>query len=148
MNLVTVTIFPEQVFLERGIFQQSVNCDFRIQNDSNETLELHEINADGFDKQGRLLFRLPLNSLGLISPILIVPERKIEAGKKLEIFNPIPASSDYAISRLSYQFKFRTEKGGRHESQITVHPEPYEQNAALILPFAGTCLLSQKDMTS
>lgn len=144
IHLVTVTHFPERIFLERGIFQQSVNCEFRLQNDSNEVLELYEIDAEGFDEQDRLLFRLPLNSLGLTPPILIVPERKIEAGKLLEIFNPIPNFAlDYAIHRLSYQFKFRTEKGSQLNSEITLQPVLHEQKATLILPFAGICMVTE-----
>ena len=116
--LVTLKHFPERIFLERGIFQQSVNFEFRFQTDSTEIMELQEMTVDGFDKEGCFLFRLPLNNFGLVPPILIVPERKIETKKTLEIFNPLPDFPlDYPIHRLLYQFRFRTEKGEHRARQ-------------------------------
>jgi hypothetical protein len=107
-------------------------------------MELQDITASGFDKQNRLLFKLPLNNFGLVPPIAIVPERKIEPGKVLEIFNPLPDFPlEYPIHRLCYQFRFRSEKGNQASSEIFVCPSIYEQKAALVLPFAGTCLVTE-----
>jgi hypothetical protein len=141
---VKITHFPNRLFLEQGVFQQSVNFEFRFQTNSNEIMELQEVTVDGFDKQDQLLFKFPLNNFGLVPPILIVPERKLEHDKMLEIFNPLPNFPlDYCIRRLSYQFRFTTEKGGQVESEISVHPVVYKQKAALILPFAGACLVTE-----
>jgi len=141
---VSVDCFPQRIFLERGVFQQSVNCEFRFQTNSNEILMLQEISVEGFDKQDNLLFKLPLNNFGLVPPILIVPERKIEYSKMLEIFNPLPNFPlDYLICRLHYEFRFSTEKGGQAKSEIFVQPIVYEQKAVLILPFSGTCLVTE-----
>jgi len=144
MHSVKITHFPERIFLERGVFQQSVNFEFRFQSNSNETMELQEVTADGFDERDKFLFKLPLNNFGLVPPILIVPERKIEPGKVLEIFNPLHSFPlDYPICKLHYQFRFTTEKGGQAKSEIAVHPQVYEQKTKLILPFAGTCLVTE-----
>jgi len=141
---IETTHFPDRIFLERGVFQQSVNFEFRFKTDSNETMELQEVTAEGFDKQNQLLFKLPLNNFGLVPPILIVPQRRIEPGKTLEIFNPLPNFPlDYSIHRLCYQFRFAAEKGGQVKSEISVRPVVYEQKASLILPFAGTCLVTE-----
>lgn len=142
--LVKTSYFPEQIFLERGTFQQSVNFEFRFQTISNETMELQEVTANGFDEQDQLLFKFPLNSFGLVPSILIVPDRKIVPSKMHEIFNPLPNFPlDYPIHYLCYQFKFRTEKGDNVISEITVHPVIYEQKTSLTLPFTGTCLVTE-----
>ena len=142
--LVTLKHFPERIFLERGIFQQSVNFEFRFQTDSTEIMELQEMTVDGFDKEGCFLFRLPLNNFGLVPPILIVPERKIETKKTLELFNPLPDFPlDYPIHRLLYQFRFRTEKGEQAKSEVSINPKIYEQKAKLALPFTGKCLVTE-----
>jgi len=141
---VKITHFPDRLFIERGVFQQSVNFEFRFQTNSDETFELQEVNVDGLDKQDRLLFKFPLNNFGLVPPILIVPERTIEHRKMLEIFNPLPNFPlDYSICRLRYQFRFTTEKGSQVKPEISVYPEVYEQKVALVLPFAGTCLVTE-----
>jgi hypothetical protein len=107
-------------------------------------MELQEVTANGFDEQDQLLFKFPLNSYGLVPPILIIPDRKIVPGKMLEIFNPLPNFPlDYPIHNLCYQFKFRTEKGDNIISEITVHPVIYEQKTSLTLPFSGTCLVTE-----
>jgi hypothetical protein len=144
MHSVKITHFPDRLFLERGVFQQSVNFEFRLQTDLNEIMELQEVNVDGFDKHESLLFKFPLNNFGLVPPILIVPERRLDHGKMLEIFNPLPNfPPDYPVHRLNYQFSFATEKGGQVKSEISVHPVVYGQKAELILPLAGTCLVTE-----
>lgn len=142
-HLVKVTLFPERIFLERGVFEQSVDFEFRFQTDSVEPMELQEVIANGFDKQDRLLFRMPLNNWGIIPSILSIPERKVELGKTLEIFNPLADFPlDYPITGLRYEFDFRTEKGDHARSEVAVDPIIYEQKAKLTLPFAGTCLVT------
>jgi hypothetical protein len=142
--LINVRYFPERVFLEQGAFQQSVNFEFRFQTESNETMELLEVTANGFDKQNQLLFKFPLNNFGVIPPILIVPERKIEPGKMLEIFNPLPNFPlEYPIHRLCYQFRFMNEKGSQARTEVSVYPVVYKQKTTLVLPFAGTSLVTE-----
>jgi hypothetical protein len=140
---VKATHFPDRLYLEQGVFQQSVNFEFRFQT-AKESIELQDVTVDGFDKQTNLMFKFPLNNFGLVPPILMVPERKLKPHEMLEIFNPLPNFPlDYCIHRLSYQFKFTTEKGGQVKSDISVHPVVYEQKAELILPFAGMCLITE-----
>ena len=99
---------------------------------------------NGFDKQDRLLFKLPINNFGLVPSILVIPDRRVEPGKVLEIFNPLSDFPlDYPIHRLCYEFGFRTDKGDHVRSETSVHPIIYEQKASLILPFAGTCLVTE-----
>lgn len=141
---VNASCFPERVFLERGVFQQSVNCEFRFHSDSSEPLDLLEVSVDGFDKGNTILFKLPLNNFGLSPPILTIPERKLEQSKMLEIFNPLPNFPlDYHICKLHYQFKFMSAKGGRAKPELTLRPMVYEQKASLILPFTGTSLVTE-----
>lgn len=144
MHEVRVTNSPDSPFLELGIFKQSLNSEFRFQADSSEVMVLQDVTVDGFDKQDRLLFRLPLNNFGIAPSILVVPERKIEFGRMLGIFNPLPDFPlGYPIHRLCYQFMFRSKKGKEANCEILIYPSIYEQKAALILPFAGTCLVTE-----
>ena len=142
-RLVRATFFPGQVFVERGIFGQSVNFEFRFQSDLTEIMELQEVIANGFDKQDHLLFRLPVTNWGTVPPIMTVPERKIEPGKILEILNPFADFPlDYPIHRLDYEFEFRTEKGDHARPKVSVNLAVYEQKTVLVLPFVGTCLVT------
>jgi hypothetical protein len=141
---INVELFPDNIYIEKGVFQQSVNFEFRFYTDSDEPLELQEVNVDGYDEACRLLFTFPLNSFGFIPPILLVTERKVERGKTLEIFNPIPNyPTGYAINRLHYKFKFRSRSGIRVEAEKIVLPAVYEQKRSLVLPFKGTCLVTE-----
>lgn len=142
--MIEVTSFPDRAFLERGVFRQSVNIEFRFRSISNEALELYDVAVDGFDDTDRLLFELPLNSFGLVPPILNVPERRMESSSVLEIFNPLSDFPlDYPIHRLDYRFKFRGEKGGPVTCGVMLHPVVYPQKASLMLPFAGSCLVTE-----
>ena len=142
-DLVKVTHFPERIFLERGVFGQSVNFEFRLQTELSEPMELQELIVNGFDKQDRLLFRFPLNSWGIVPSILVIPDRKVEPGKILEIFNPLADFHlDYSISRLRYEFDFRTEKGDHVKAEVTLDPIIYGQKVKLDLPFVGTALVT------
>ena len=141
---VIVTHLPHRLFLERGVFNQSVNFEFQFKTTLDETMELQEITADGFDEKDSFLFRLPLNNFGVAPPIGIVPERRLDPGKTLGIFNPLSIFPlDYPIHRLLYQFKFSTRKGDQTKSQISVYPIVYNQNATLTLPFDGKCLVTE-----
>jgi len=142
--LVKITHFPERIFVERGIFKQSANFEFRFQNDSDQVIMLHEITANGFDKQDQLLFRLAINGYGM-APLMewFHPSKKLERGKTLEIFNPFADFSlDYPLHRLHYEFEFRAEKNNHVRSGISINPVIYEQKAILSLPFNGMCLVT------
>jgi hypothetical protein len=129
--------------LERGIFQQSANFEFRLQTDSGKNMDLQELVGKGFGKQERLLFRLVLNSWAIAPSISIVPDRRVERGKILEIFNPLPNFPlEYPIHKLIYEFEFETEKGDHIKSDISIDPTIYLQKAMLALPFSGTCLVT------
>ena len=142
--MIEVTSFPDRAFLERGVFRQSVNVEFRFRSLSTETLELYDVTVDGFDGADKLLFELPLNNFGLVPPILNVPERRVEPSGLLEVFNPLPDFPlEYTIRELDYRFKFRGEKGAPVTCGITLHPMVYPQKASLMLPFAGACLVTE-----
>jgi hypothetical protein len=142
--LVRITCFPERIFLERGIFEQSVNFELRLQNDSDQVVVLDEVSAEGFSKQDRLLFRFAINGREMV-PLMewFHPSKKIEPGKMLEIFNPFASFPlDYPLHKLHYELEFRTKEDGHIRSGISVNPVIYEQKAVLSLPFNGMCLVT------
>ena len=83
-----ITVVPAQPLLERTLYGQAMNCDFRIANPGSEELELRVVKLDVRDKNGALVARLELNDNGIAPGIEIVPNRKLAAGGGITLFNP------------------------------------------------------------
>src|SRR5262247_4815898 len=75
-----VTVVPTQPLLERTLYGQAMNCDFRIANRGSEALELRVVNLAVRDQSGALIAKLELNDNGIAPGIEIVSSRKVEAG--------------------------------------------------------------------
>jgi len=135
--------YPNIVFLERGIFQQSVNFEFRCHNASKRSAQVERIIAKGFDKGDNCIFSLFVDSNAMSPSIEIIPQRKLEPEKTLEIFNPIAELPlEYAFERIDFKFGFLSEDVGNLEAQISIKPMIYDQKTLLDLPFEGICLIS------
>ena len=134
---------PMHRFLERGIFQQSVNFEFRCHNASKQSALLERILAKGFDKEDNCVFSLFVDSNAMSPSIEIVPKRKLEPGKTLEIFNPIAELPlEYVFEHIDFTLRLLSEDASNSEAQISIKPTIYEQKTLLDLPFKGTCLIS------
>jgi hypothetical protein len=141
--MIKVNRHPSIVFLERGIFQQSVNFEFRCHNASERSALIERILAKGFDKEDNCVFSLFVDSNAVSPSIEIIPQRKLEHGKTLEIFNPIAELPlEYAFERIDFSLRFISEDPANLESGISVKPVVYEQKALLDLPFRGVCLVT------
>ncbi len=135
--------YPNIVFLERGIFQQSVNFEFRCHNASKRSVQVERIIAKGFDKGDNCIFSLFVDSNAMSPSIEIVPQRKLEPEKTLEIFNPIAELPlEYAFERIDFKFGFLSEDVSNLEAQISIKPTVYNPKSLLDLPFEGICLIS------
>ena len=85
--MINVKYYPSNVFREIGIFQQSVNFELRCHNASRRSAVVEKISAEGFDEKGHCVFSLFVDSNAMSPSVEIVPERRLEPGKTLEIFN-------------------------------------------------------------
>jgi len=142
MSSIETSCFPNVVFLERGIFRQSVSFEFRCKNTSESNCVLIDVLAKAFDKSGNCLFRNSVNIQGVSPSISMVPERKLEPGTLLEILNPIAEFPlEYDFERLSFRLRFMTENERVLQSEVSVRPRVYEQKALLDLPFEGICIV-------
>ena len=75
--------------------------------------------------------------------IYIVPERKLEPGKTLELFNPIAELPlEYDFERIDFSLRFISEDAANLKASVSVKPVVYEQKVLLDLPFRGTCLVT------
>ena len=141
--MIKVDHYPLVVFLERGVFQQSVNFEFRCHNTSKRSALLERILAKGFDKDGNCIFSLFVDSNAMSPSMELVPQRRLEAGKTLEVFNPIAEFPfEHAFERIDFSLRFVSEEPGNSESKITVRPVIYQQKALLELPFKDMCLVT------
>lgn len=141
--MIRVNQCPNAVFLERGIFQQSVNFEFRCHNLSKRSALIEKIAAKGFDKEDHCIFSLFVDSNAMSPSMEIVPQRKLEPEKVLEVFNPIAELPlEYVFERIDFSFRFISEESSNLESKISVKPVVYEQKVLLDLPFKGVCLVS------
>lgn len=141
--MIKVSRYPGIVFLERGIFQQSVNFELRCHNASERSALIERISAKGFDKENNCVFSLFVDSNAMSPSIEIIPQRKLELGKTLEIFNPIAELPlEYAFERIDFSLRFISEDPANSESEISVKPIIYEQKVLLDLPFKGVCLVT------
>lgn len=141
--MINVKYYPSNVFRERGIFQQSVNFELRCHNASRRSAVIEKISAEGFDERDHCIFSLFVDSNAMSPSVEIVPERKLEPGKTLEIFNPIAELPlEYDFGRIDFSLRFISEDAANLKAGVSVKPVVYEQKVLLDLPFRGTCLVT------
>jgi len=141
--MINVKYYPSNVFRERGIFQQSVNFELRCHNASRRSAVIEKISAEGFDERNHCIFSLFVDSNAMSPSVEIVPERKLEPGKTLEIFNPIAELPlEYDFGRIDFSLRFISEDAANLKAGVSVKPVVYEQKVLLDLPFRGTCLVT------
>jgi len=137
-----VTVVPEQPLLERTLYGQAMNCDFRIANRGSEALELRVVNLAVRDRSGALIAKLELNDNGIAPGIEIVPNRKLEAGKGITLFNPFHTlAAQWPLAALEYTFRFAGGKDGDIVQSVLVEPRPYTTRTKLRLPLDGRLLV-------
>jgi Peptidase family M23 len=139
-----ITVVPAQPLLERTLYGQAMNCDFRIANPGSEELELRVVKLDVRDKSGALVARLELNDNGIAPGIEIVPNRKLAAGGGITLFNPFHTlAAQWPLASLEYTFRFGRAKEGEGDvvQSVRVEPKPYATRTRLRLPLDGRLLV-------
>lgn len=139
---VRVTVKPDTVYIERSETGQHLNCDFLIENLTDEELLLTSVDLSVFGEDGRLARRDFVNRFSRTS-LEIPPRRVLRAKQSTLVFNPFHSfAASVPLKRLRYEFVFGTEDGKvRHTSVAEVVPILYETKTALVLPVKGRVLV-------
>ncbi len=141
--MIQVDHYPDTVFLERGVFHQSANFEFRCHNNSEQSALLESISATTYDNENTPLFKLFVDSNAMAPSVEVIPLRKLEPGKTLEVFNPIAELPlAYAVERMDFTLRFISKDTSNLQSQISITPTIYTQKTVLDLPFKGVCLVT------
>jgi hypothetical protein len=141
-SVVRVTVKPDRAYVERSETGQHLNCDFLLENLTDEDLLLTGIELSVFGDGGRHARRDFINRFSRTS--LEVPPRRILGGKQSTmVFNPFYSfASSVPLKRLRYEFAFATnDERVRHTSVTEVMPIVYETKTALVLPVKGWVLV-------
>jgi len=138
-----VTVVPAQPLLERTLYGQAMNCDFRFANHGAQALELRIVQLDVRDGSGALIAKLEVNDNGIQPGITTIANRKVPAGGGLTVFNPFHTlAAQWPFASLEYTFRFANEKGGDDTVQtVRVTPKPYATKTRLRLPLDGRLLV-------
>jgi hypothetical protein len=137
-----ITVVPAQPLLERTLYGQAMNCDFRIANRGTQALELRVVQLAVRDRSGALIAKLELNDNGIQPGITIVPNRKVPAGGGLTLFNPFHTlAAQWPLASLDYTFRFGVENGSDVVQSVRVEPRPYATKTRLRLPLDGRLLV-------
>jgi hypothetical protein len=137
-----VTVVPAQPLLERTLYGQAMNCDFRIANRSGKALELRVVQLVVRDASGALVAQLELNDNGIQPGITIVANRKLAPGAQLTLFNPFHTlAAQWPLASLDYTFRFGDEKEGEVVTNVHVVPKAYTTRTKLRLPLDGRLLV-------
>jgi hypothetical protein len=137
-----VTVVPAQPLLERTLYGQAMNCDFRFSNHGTQALELRVVKVAVRDSSGALIANLEVNDNGIQPGITTVANRKVVAGGGLTLFNPFHTlAAQWPLASLDYSFRFGDEKGGDVTQKVRVIPKPYATKTRLRLPLDGRLLV-------
>ncbi|HKU14769.1 MAG TPA: M23 family metallopeptidase [Steroidobacteraceae bacterium] len=137
-----VTVVPGQPLLERTLYGQAMNCDFRIANRGGEALELLVVGLVVRDRSGAVIARLEVNDNGIAPGIETVPNRKLDAGKQMTLFNPFHTfATQWPLATLDYTFRFGDGKRRDIVQSVRVEPRPYTTRTRLRLPLDGRLLV-------
>jgi murein DD-endopeptidase MepM/ murein hydrolase activator NlpD len=137
---IRVATLPGRVLVERGAFDQRLNFDFLIQNATAEQLEISSVEVWAYAADHSLVSQRRVGTNG--DSILTVPNRTVEPGAKIVVFNPFHTfEPDLQLATLRYEFALdATDAPEKYRAEITISPVPYETKTSLVLPADGRLL--------
>jgi murein DD-endopeptidase MepM/ murein hydrolase activator NlpD len=138
---VGVTVMPPVPLIEQGKHQQLLNCDFRIENATGEQIELSGVEVSVLGESERLVAQYRVGANGL--SVLVIPNRFVEPGKSLDVFNPLFAfPEDLSLQKLRFVFTFDVgDVASKYLAEIVVQPQAYQVKARLRLPVSEAVLV-------
>ncbi len=137
---INVSVAPSKPLIEQGKGQQLLNIDFLVKNDSQDKVELSEVEVSVLGDAGKLVAQYRVGANG--RSVFVVPNRFIEPGQSELVFNPLFAfPQELDLSRLRYTFKFDVGDDTKYTVEVPVAPTAYKPKAQLQLPVAGPILV-------
>lgn len=121
---------PDAPLIEKTRRAQALNFDLVIGNRGTAALELTKIEATVLGENDTFVAQKRLASNG--DSIATIPNRKVDPGKTLVVFNPFEFEPDLDLRAIRYDLEF-----GDEHATITVRPRAYETKTDLILPIRG-----------
>jgi murein DD-endopeptidase MepM/ murein hydrolase activator NlpD len=137
---VRVSTLPEKVLLERAGFDQRLNFDLVLRNDTPEAVEVSAVEARAYARDGSLVSERRVTTNG--GSVETLNSRRAEPGGTIVVFNPFHTfAPDLELAELRYEIAL--DAGGapaKYRAEIAVRPEPYTTKTDLVLPVAGRLL--------
>lgn len=133
-----ITTRPEKIYIEKSMAGQVLNCDFIVENLTDENWRIQHIEVSVFDTLEKLVARKFVDESGSIQTI---PNRELEGKATALVFNPFFLfNHSMQLAALGYRFTFvsATNEGKEDEKEkiveIKISPEYYETKTSLSLP--------------
>lgn len=138
---VQLSVLPAQPLIEQGKHDQVLNLDFRIDNRTTDKIELSMIEVSVLGADDVLLAQFRVGGNG--GSIEVVPQRTIEPGQSVLIFNPLHRfPEELELKRLRFDFSFDAgDESDRYRQSVIVRPRVSTSKLTLQLPVAGTVLV-------
>jgi murein DD-endopeptidase MepM/ murein hydrolase activator NlpD len=140
---VSATTLPGRIFVERRNSTKLLNFDFILENRSATPWTIAALEVSVFDARGALVLRKFINGNGFNPGVRALPDRRVEPGGSIAVFNPFYAfDAEVDLAELRYEFTFESADGKREASlSARVRPEEYAGRAALGLPLRGRLIV-------
>lgn len=139
---VTIKLEPLHPYIETGEWSQHLNFDFKISNNTRDTLTLSKITVSVLDVSDQVVYTRFLDDNGTAPSIHIIPNTVFEGGTTHLIFNPF---SDFDpglnVEHLLYEFRFNDDTDREINSSLVVLPKHYQQVLAYTFPLNGRVLV-------
>lgn len=140
---IVAATLPGRIFVERRNATKLLNFDFVLENRSAEPWTIAAVEVSVFDAKGALVQRKFINGNGFNPGVRALPDRRVEPGGSIAVFNPFYAfDAEVDTAELRYEFTFEAAKGERETAlSVRVRPEEYAGRAALGLPMRGRLIV-------
>jgi hypothetical protein len=118
---ITVDVLPATVWIERTDNGLLLNCDLVVENASQASFELVEIEASVFDRSDALVFRKLVSANGVSPAIATVADRALGPKQRRLVMNPLHTfPRDLDLVRVAFQLTYQRSDS---EQQLVVSSE-------------------------
>jgi hypothetical protein len=129
---VSLTTLPPTPLVEKTRSGQALNFDLLLENKSDAKVSITQIEATVLGAGDVMITQRRLAENG--SSINTLPQREIEPGGKLIVFNPFHHfESDYPLAKIRYDVTFDSDE----RAAVVVNPRVYPGKTNLTLPLKG-----------
>ena len=140
---VSVATLPGRIFVEQRNATKLLNVDFVLENRSAEAWTISALEVLVYDRRGALALRKFINGNGFNPGVRTLPDRRIEPGGSIAVFNPFYAfDAEVELADVRFEFTFEAADGEREmKLEARVRPEEYVGRAELGLPMRGRLIV-------